>query len=52
MQSYNRIVIASDGLKPPQRYLIQLNVTTFANEAETQAKDIETIISGFNVATR
>lgn len=52
MQSYNRIVIADDGLKPPQRYLIQLTVTTFANEAETQAKDIEAIISGFNVTRK
>jgi hypothetical protein len=52
MQSYNRIVIASDGLQPPQRYLIQLTVTTFADQAEAQGQDIEAIISGFNVTKK
>ncbi|ORA26654.1 LpqN/LpqT family lipoprotein [Mycobacterium aquaticum] len=52
MQSYNRIVIASDGLQPPQRYLIQLTVTTFAEQAQAQGPDIEAIISGFNVAKK
>jgi hypothetical protein len=52
MQSYNRIVVASDGLQPPQRYLIQLTVTTFADEAQAQGPDIEAIISGFNVAKK
>lgn len=52
MQSYNRIVIASDGLQPPQRYLIQLTVTTFADQAEAQGPDIEAIISGFNVTKK
>ncbi|MDV3129042.1 LpqN/LpqT family lipoprotein [Mycobacterium sp. 21AC1] len=52
MQSYNRIVIPSDNLKPPQRYLVQLTVTTFADEAEAQAKDIESIIAGFNVVAK
>jgi hypothetical protein len=52
MQSYNRIVVASDGLQPPQRYLIQLTVTTFADQAQAQGADIEAIISGFNVAKK
>jgi hypothetical protein len=52
MQSYNRIVIASDGLQPPQRYLIQLTVTTFADQAQAQGQDIEAIISGFNIAKK
>lgn len=52
MQSYNRIVIASDGLQPPQRYLIQLTVTTFAEQAQAQGPDIESIISGFNVTKK
>jgi hypothetical protein len=52
MQSYNRIVIASDGLQPPQRYLIQLTVTTFADQAKAQGPDIEGIISGFNVTKK
>lgn len=52
MQSYNRIVIASDGLQPPQRYLIQLTVTTFAEQAQAQGPDIESIISEFNVTKK
>jgi len=52
MQSYNRVVIANDGLQPPQRYLIQLTVTTYADEAAAQGPDIESIIAGFNVAKK
>lgn len=52
MQSYNRVVIANDALQPPQRYLIQLTVTTYADEAAAQGPDIESIIAGFNVAKK
>ena len=52
MQSYNRVIIANDGLQPPQRYLIQLTVTTYADEAAAQGPDIESIIAGFNVAKK
>jgi hypothetical protein len=52
MQSYNRVVIPTTEQAPPQRYLIQLTVTTYADQAEAQAKDIETIISGFTVAKK
>ncbi len=52
MQTYNRVVIANDGLQPPQRYLIQLTVTTYADEAQVQGPDIESIIAGFNVAKK
>ncbi|CQD15429.1 LpqT protein [Mycolicibacterium conceptionense] len=52
MQSYNRVVIADDGLQPPQRYLVQLTVTTYADEAAAQGPDIESIIAGFNVAKK
>lgn len=56
MQSYNRIVIATgkpvrEGI-PGQRYLIQLTVTTFADEAQAQGPDIEAIIKGFTVAAK
>lgn len=56
MQSYNRIVIATG--KPPkpgapgQRYLVQLTVTSFADQAQTNAADIEKIITGFTVAAK
>ncbi|MGV9798951.1 LpqN/LpqT family lipoprotein [Mycobacterium sp. NPDC003449] len=52
MQSYNRIVIPTTGPAPPQRYLIQLTITTYADQAEAQGKDIEAIISGFTVAKK
>ena len=52
MQTYNRIVIPTDGLQPPQRYLIQLTVTTYAEEAEAQGPDIESIIAGFDIARK
>ncbi|MGV0744923.1 LpqN/LpqT family lipoprotein [Mycolicibacterium sp. XJ870] len=52
MQSYNRVVIPTTVAAPPQRYLIQLTVTTFADEAQAQGKDIESIIAGFNVAKK
>jgi hypothetical protein len=56
MQSYNRIVIA-DGTParpnlPGQKYLVQLTVTAFANEARVDGPDIETIIKGFTVAKK
>lgn len=52
MQSYNRIVIATGSPPANQRYLVQLTVTSFANEAQANGKDIETIISGFTVAPK
>jgi hypothetical protein len=56
MQSYNRIVIAQGtpvraGL-PGQTYLVQLTVTAFANEAQDDGPDIETVIKGFTVAKK
>lgn len=53
MQSYNRVVIATS--KPPrpglagQRYLVQLTVTSFADQAQANGPDIETILKGFRV---
>jgi hypothetical protein len=52
MQSYNRIVIATGSPPANQRYLVQLTVTTFADEAQAQGKDIEAIIAGFTVAPK
>ncbi|MBU9766509.1 hypothetical protein FR943_22035 [Mycobacterium sp. TNTM28] len=52
MQTYNRVVIAADSLQPPQRYLVQLTVTTYADEAQQQGPDIESIIAGFNIAKK
>jgi hypothetical protein len=52
MQTYNRIVIATGAPPANQRYLIQLSVTSFANEAEKYGKDIEAILTGFTVAPK
>jgi hypothetical protein len=52
MQSYNRVVIATGAPPANQRYLVQLTVTSFANEAEKYGKDVEQIISGFTVAAK
>lgn len=53
MQSYNRIVIATGtparaGL-PGQRYLVQLTATSFADQAQADGPEIESIIKGFTV---
>lgn len=52
MQTYSRVVIATGAPPADQRYLVQLSVTSFANEAEKYGKDIEAIISGFTVAPK
>lgn len=62
MQAYNRIVFATGSQPPapaagqpapkPQKYLVQLTVTSFADDAESKAAAIEQIISGFTVAAK
>lgn len=56
MQSYNRIVFAEGtparANLPGQRYLVQLTVTAFANEAQADGPDIEAVIKGFTVARK
>ena len=50
LHSFNRIVIATSAPPANQRYLIQLTVTSLANEAYAQSDDIEAIIAGFSVS--
>jgi hypothetical protein len=56
MQSYNRIVFATGtparANLPGQMYLVQLTVTSFADKAQADGPDIETIIKGFVVAPK
>lgn len=62
MQTYNRVVFATGAPQrpkaagqpapPPQRYLVQFTVTTYAAKAAEEAPDIEAIISGFTVAPK
>ncbi|MBJ7463444.1 MAG: LpqN/LpqT family lipoprotein [Mycolicibacterium sp.] len=62
MQAYNRIVFATGKMpdKPApgqlepkaQKYLVQLTITSFADDAETKGAAIEQIISGFDVSAK
>jgi Probable lipoprotein LpqN len=52
MHSYNRIVLPTGSPPGKQRYLVQLTITSLANEAVAQSSDIEAIIRGFVVAAK
>jgi hypothetical protein len=52
LHTYNRIVIPTGPPPANQRYLVQFNVTTAANQAEPLAKDVAQLISGFTVAPK
>ncbi|WP_204806554.1 LpqN/LpqT family lipoprotein [Mycobacterium riyadhense] len=52
MHSYSRVVIATGAPPTTQRYLVQLTITSLADEAVTQSNDIEAIIRGFVVAAK
>ena len=49
LHSYNRVVIPVTKAPAFQRYLVQLTVTTLANQAAADADDVEAIIRGFSV---
>jgi hypothetical protein len=56
MQSYNRVVVATGTPVrknlPGQKYLIQLTVTGFAAQAQSEGPDVEAIIRGFQVRAK
>jgi Probable lipoprotein LpqN len=52
LHTINRIVIAHGRGEDPDKYLIQLAVTSLADKAVEDAADIETIIRGFTVAAK
>ena len=52
MHSYNRIVFATGSAPANQRYLVQLTVTTYADQAAAQAADVESVIAGFILAAK
>jgi hypothetical protein len=52
LHSYNRIVIATGSAPADQRYLVQLTVTSLANQAVAQSDDVEAVIAGFSVAAK
>lgn len=52
LHGWNRVVIATGSPPAKQRYLVQLTITSMADQAFPEAKDIETIIAGFTVAPK
>ena len=52
LHSWNRIVIPTGSPPARQRYLVQLTITGFANQAAAQSSDIDAIIHGFVVAAK
>ena len=52
LHSYNRVVIPVTAAPNFQRYLVQLTVTTLADQAAAASDDVEAIISGFRVALK
>jgi hypothetical protein len=52
LHSYNRVILATGSPPAKQRYMVQLTVTSLANEAVTQSTGIEAVISGLVVAAK
>jgi len=52
LHSWSRIVIATGSPPANQRYLVQLSITSPADQAVSQASDIEAIMAGFTVAAK
>jgi hypothetical protein len=52
LHSWNRIVIPTGSPPANQRYLVQLTITSLADQAAAQSTDIEAIIRGFVVAAK
>jgi Probable lipoprotein LpqN len=52
LHSWNRIVIPTGSPPANPRYLVQLTITSLANQAVAQSSDIEAIIRGFVVAAK
>jgi hypothetical protein len=50
LHGFNRIVVATGSPPAGRRYLVQLTVTSLAEQAVAEAGDIEAIIAGFTVA--
>ena len=52
LHTYNRIVIPTGSAPDHQRYLVQLALTSLAQQAAPDAADIQAIIHGFTVAAK
>ncbi|MDP7739055.1 LpqN/LpqT family lipoprotein [Mycobacterium paragordonae] len=52
MRSWNRVVMPTGPAPDNQRYLVQLIITSLAEQAVTESNDVEAIIRGFVVARK
>ena len=52
LHTINRMVIATGSGSDPERYPVQLSVTSLADKAVADAVDVEAIIHGFTVAAK
>lgn len=52
LHSWNRIVIPTGPPPDHKRYLVQLTITSMANQAAAESTDIDAIIRGFVVAAK
>jgi Probable lipoprotein LpqN len=52
LHSWNRIVLPTGSPPANQRYLVQLTITSLADQAAPQSSDIESIIRGFVVSAK
>jgi hypothetical protein len=52
MRSWNRVVLPTGGPPDNSHYLVQLIITSLADQAVTESNDVEAIIRGFVVAKK
>ncbi len=52
LHGFNRVVLPTGAPPANQRYLVQLTITSLADQAVADSGDIEAIIAGFTVAPR
>lgn len=52
MRSWNRVVLPTGAAPGNQQYLVQLIITSLADEAVAESNDVEAIIRGFVVAKK
>jgi hypothetical protein len=52
LHGFNRVVIPTGSPPAKQRYLVQLTITSLAEQAVADSNDIEAIIAGFTVAAK
>jgi hypothetical protein len=52
LHTFNRVVMATGSPPARQRYLVEFSVTSLADQAVPESRDIESLIKGFTVAAK